>query len=94
MSKRLIALLLVLVMGTATGLYVLREGEIRRELNDGDAAYDLLCEGLRTEALETGSPGAVAHLIDAFRVELSSLARMFPRWYDQYESDPSAYNCV
>ncbi len=94
MSRRLIALLLVLVMGTATGLYVLREGEIREELRDGDAAYDQLCSNLQASALETGSPGTIAHLIDAFRIELRSLRESYPRWYEQYESDPSAYNCV
>lgn len=94
MSRRLIALLVVLVMGTATGLYVLREGEIRQELRDGDAAYDRLCLDLQVSALETGSPGTVAHLIDAFRVELRSLREAYPRWYEQYEADPSAYNCV
>jgi hypothetical protein len=72
---------------------VVRAQSIRRDLRDGRAAYQVVCERITRSAEVSGSPGSIAHLMSAMQVELGALAERYPRWYVSYRKDPGAYPC-
>ncbi len=82
---------LAVVAGLA--LYAVRAVAINREMRAGAAAYEELCDKLTRSAAASGSPGAVALLVASMESGLNDLRERYPRWYEAYRKDPTAYQC-
>jgi hypothetical protein len=83
----------VALLAAGIALYLVRAGAVRRDLREGRAAYEAVCARVTESARVSGSPGSIAHLVSALQVELTRLAEQYPRWYERYRKDPSAYPC-
>jgi hypothetical protein len=93
-GRRLLLRVLVgLALVLALTAYAIRAASIRRDLREGQRAYDAMCERIAASAERSGSPGAIAHLVSAVQAELERLAERYPRWFEGYARDPGAYPC-